>query len=336
MSKKANPTIIGAFVLVALAIAIATIIVLGKVKLRDNRFRCEAYFTGSLYGLDVGAPVTFRGVNIGRVSAVRINFDKNQNAYLIPVAIDIEQATSLSGIRAEAWNKESISAALTQMITNGLRAQLKITSFLTGKLYIELALHPENEATFRGNNSDILEIPTMPSGLEQITQKIEGLPLSELLDKVSLTLDGINSLINSQKTHQAISSADATLGRLSTLLAHLDEEFPAIAAELKNGLGKISQAADSANSLLGKADKALPNLNGKVQQLLASLNTATATLTHTLENMQQITGKDSALVYQVEASLREIEQAAVSIGEITNFLQQNPNALVFGSKEEKP
>ena len=55
-----------------ITITIATIIVLGKVKLRDDRFRCEAYFTGSLYGLDVGAPVTFRGVNIGRVSAVRI------------------------------------------------------------------------------------------------------------------------------------------------------------------------------------------------------------------------------------------------------------------------
>ncbi|MDD2462408.1 MAG: MlaD family protein [Desulfobulbus sp.] len=336
MSKKANPTMIGAFVLVALTIAIAAIIVLGKIKLRDDRFRCVAYFTGSLYGLDVGAPVTFRGVSIGRVNAVQINFDKGQNDYLIPVVIDIEKTTNLSGIRADEWNMEAVHATLTQMIGKGLRAQLKITSFLTGKLYIDLAVYPENVAIFRGKNSDILEIPTMPSGLEQMTQKIESLPLSEILNKATIALDGINSILNSEETRHTISSADTTLVQLNTLLAHVDQQFPEIAAELKKGLSKISQVADSANGLLKNADKRLPHLNDEVRQLLTGLNTAAASLTRTLDNLQQMTDKDSLFVYQMEASLREIEQAAVSIKEVSNFLQQNPNALVFGSKEEKP
>ena len=335
MSKKANPTLIGVFVLAALAITIGAIIVLGQVTLRDDRFRCVAYFTGSLYGLDVGAPVTFRGVNIGRVSAVQINFDQEQNNYLIPVAIDIEQATNLSGIRAEAGDSATLHTTLTQMISKGLRAQLKITSLLTGKLYIDLALHPENNATFRGNDPKILEIPTMPSGLEQITQKIESLPLSELLNKAALALDGINSLIHSQQARHAISSADTTLVQLTTLLDHVDQELPAIAADLKKSLGKISQAADTANSLLGKADRALPDVNKEVKQVLLSLQTTTTSLSRTLNNLELMTGKDSRLLYQVEASLREIEQAAVSIREITDFLQQNPNALIFGPKEEK-
>lgn len=336
MSKKANPTLIGAFVLVALALTIVAIAVLGKIKLRDDRFRCVAYFTGSLYGLDVGAPVTFRGVNIGRVSAVRINFDKGQNTYLIPVVIDIEQAANLSGIPAKEWNPDTIRSTLTQMIAKGLRAQLKITSFLTGKLYIDLALHPENEAKLHGNDSNLFEIPTMASGLEQITQKIESLPLSEILNKAAIALDGINSIINSQQTRHAIASVDTTLNRLNTLVTHVDEEFPAIVTELKTGLAKLSQVADAANSLLHKADKGLPGLSDEVKQLLIGLNTAAGALTRTLDNLQQMTAKDSLLTYQVEASLREIEQAAVSIREITDFLQQNPNALVFGSKEEKP
>jgi len=68
LSKKANPTLVGVFVLIALALALVAIVILGKIKLKDNRFRCVAYFTGSLFGLDIGAPVTFRGVTIGRVS----------------------------------------------------------------------------------------------------------------------------------------------------------------------------------------------------------------------------------------------------------------------------
>ncbi|MGE4558753.1 MAG: MlaD family protein [Desulfobulbus sp.] len=336
MSKKANPTLIGVFVLAALAITVATILVLGKIKLRDDRFRCVAYFTGSLYGLDVGAPVTFRGVNVGRVSAVQINFDKARNTYLIPVAIDIEQTTNLSGISSEQWSPKKAQSTLTQMIARGMRAQLKITSLLTGKLYIDLALHPENEALYRGKDTSVLEIPTMPSGLEQITQKIESLPLSEILNKAAVALDGINSIINSQETRRAINSADVTLDRFNRILSRVDDEFPAIAAELKKGLISIARTAESANTLLVQTHEGLPKMSTEVKRLVAGLNTAAAALTRTLENLQQMTGKDSLLIYQVNASLREIEQAAASIRDITDFLQQNPNALVFGSKEEKP
>nr|WP_321464534.1 MlaD family protein [uncultured Desulfobulbus sp.] len=333
MSKKANPTLIGAFVLVALAITIMAIVVLGQVKLRDDRFRCVAYFTGSLYGLDVGAPVTFRGVNIGRVSAVRINYDREQNNYLIPVAIDIEKATNLSGIRAEQWDPNTVRATLDQMIEKGLRAQLKITSFLTGKLYIDLALYPEHPATFRGSDQKVFEIPTMPSGLEQITQKLESLPLAEILNKAAVALDGINSLLNAESTQKALSSAGVALDRLNSLLTNADKELPQLIAELKKSLAKISQAADSAGKLLVKADRELPALKGEISTLLSGLTKASATLGKTLSNLQQLTDQDSRVVYQVEATLREVERAAASVREITDYLQQNPNALVFGPKE---
>ena len=99
MSKKANPTLVGTFVLIAIALTVAAIIIIGNIKFKDNKFRCVAFFTGSLYGLDIGAPVTFRGVTIGRVKEIRINFDKEQNNYIIPVHVDIEQTPDLKGDR---------------------------------------------------------------------------------------------------------------------------------------------------------------------------------------------------------------------------------------------
>ncbi|WP_319585283.1 MlaD family protein [uncultured Desulfobulbus sp.] len=336
MSKKANPTIVGAFVLVAIVLTVAAIIVLGKIKLKDDKLRCVAFFTGSLYGLDIGAPVTFRGVTIGRVSQIRINFDKEQNNYIIPVYVDIEQSPELDGNRSESRQPENIRKMMQELIGQGLRAQLKISSLLTAKLYIDLAIYPNTELQLRGKNSGLIEIPTMPSGMEQITQKLESLPLNEILNKTAIALDGINSIINSKETRNVLGSLESTLGRLNTLLGHADAEFPALAAELKKGLTNFATLSVTANTLLHTADKELPGMSAELKHLLTGLNATAGSLTKTLNNVEQLTAKDSLLAYQVASSLREIERAAASIRQLTDYLQQKPNALLFGQGEDTP
>jgi paraquat-inducible protein B len=184
--------VVGTFVLVALGLALAAIVVLGSFRFRDERLHCVAFFPGSLYGLDVGAPVTFRGVTIGQVSAVRIGFDPQAKNYFIPVHLAIEQTPDLAGNGGPGRGPKALRATLEQLVGQGLRAQLKMTSLLTGKLYIDLALHPGSEARVQGRDPDLFEVPTLPSGLEQITRKLESLPLSDILSKVAVALDGIN------------------------------------------------------------------------------------------------------------------------------------------------
>lgn len=336
MSKKANPTIVGAFVLAAIVLTVAAIVALGNIKFRESKFRCVAFFTGSLYGLDIGAPVTFRGVTIGRVATIRINFDKEQNNYIIPVYVDIEQSPDLDGNRPEGRDPENLRQIMQQLIDQGLRAQLKISSLLTAKLYIDLAIHPNTEARLHGTTAGLLEIPTLPSGLEQITQRLESLPLNEILNKAAVALDGINNLVNSKETKNALGSLESTLVSLNALLARADTEFPALAAELRKGLANFATLSTTATALLRAADKELPPLSAEVKHLLTSLNATAGTLTKTLNNIEQMTAKDSLLAYQVAASLREIERAATSIRQLTDYLQQHPNALVFGQDEDKP
>ena len=336
MSKKANPTIVGAFVLVAIALTVAAIIILGKIKFKDDKLRCVSFFTGSLYGLDIGAPVTFRGVIIGRVSEIRINFDKEQNNYIIPVYVDIEQSPDLEDGGSESRRPENIRKMMQQLIGQGLRAQLKISSLLTAKLYIDLANHPENEVRLYGRNGGMIEIPTMPSGLEQITQRLESLPLNEIINKTAAALDGINRIINSTETRNSLQALDSTLTRLDNLMSHADAELPALAAELKKGLVNFSTLSATANNLLRTADKELPTMSRDLQHLLTSLNGTTASLTRTLNNIENITNKDSTLSYQVASSLEEIEKAAASIRLLTDYLQQNPNALLFGQGKDRP
>lgn len=336
MSKKANPTLVGTFALAAIALTVAAIIALGNIKFKDNKFRCVAFFTGSLYGLDIGAPVTFRGVTIGRVREIRINFDKEQSNYIIPVYVDIEQTPDLGGDHVASWNPANIQRMMQQLISQGMRAQLKMSSLLTAKLYIDLAFYPDTEAHLHGTNAGLIEIPTQASGLEQITQKLESLPLNEILDKTATALDGINRIINSTETRNALKALDSTLTRLDTLLAHADTELPGLTVDLKKGLANFSTLATTATSILRTADKELPLMSRDLQQLLTNLNGTATALTKTLNNIEQLTAKDSTLTYQAASSLQEIEKAASSIRQLTEYLQQNPNALVFGQGKDKP
>jgi paraquat-inducible protein B len=336
LSKKANPTVVGVFVLIALAMALAATIILGRITFKDNRFRCVTYFSGSLHGLDIGAPVTFRGVTIGRVSAVRINFDEQQNNYVIPVFIEIEQTPGLTDNHTESWNPDTIRDTLQQLIDQGLRAQLRISSLLTGKLYVDLAFFPNSEVSLRNRDSSVFEIPSRASDLEQITQKLESLPLDEILNKTAAALDGIDSILNSKETRRSLETLSATLEQLNTLLGRADSAFPALAAELKQGLTNFATLSATANTFLQTADKELPGMSAELKQLLTSLNTTTDSLTKTLHNIEQLTAKDSMLSYQFAGSLREIERAAASIRQLTDYLHQNPNALLFGQGEDRP
>ncbi|NLX19210.1 MAG: MCE family protein [Desulfobulbus sp.] len=336
MSKKANPTLVGAFILIALCLALAAVVILGKIKFKDNRLHCVAFFTGSLYGLDVGAPVTFRGVTIGRVSAVRISFDKQKKDYLIPVYIDIEQRPVLSGEKQDEWQPEKIRAMFQHLIDKGVRAQLKITSLLTGKLYIDLAFFPDTPITRYRTDDTYLEIPTQPSGLEQITQKLEKLPLDEILNKTAAALDGINSIINSEETRNVLSSFNTTLHQLNTLITRLNTEFPEVTEKIHHGLASFTSLADTATSLLRSTDKELPPISAELKKLLTELNSTAGALTRTLESIGRLTAEDSMFTYQIGTSLREIEQAAISIRHLTDYLQQTPNALIFGQAKESP
>lgn len=334
MSKKANPTLVGSFVLGAIGLIIAAIIILGNIKLKDTRFRCIAYFTGSMHGLDIGAPVTFRGVAIGRVSQIRILYDDAQKGYTIPVYIDIEQ-TPLNSDLNKSWDQEAVRKLMGQLIENGLRAQLKISSLLTSKLYIDLAFQPGTMLRLRHKDDKLFEIPTLPSGLEQITQKLEKLPLDEILNKTAAALDGINSIINSEETRRALKSLDSTLNRLDILLGDMDKQLPSVLGELKTGLGNIATLSATATTLLKTTDKEIPAISKELQKLLTSLDQAAGAAVKSLNNIDQLTAKDSNFSFQVIASLQEIEKAAVSIKQLTDYLQQYPNALVFGQEDDK-
>jgi len=162
LSKKANPTIVGAFVLGAIGLIAAGTIFLGQFKFKSDTFRCVTYFTGSMHGLDIGAPVALRGVTIGRVSSIRLDFDRQTKEYIIPVYIDITPTPGQLNKEGQTPTPEQIENIMDHLIQRGMRAQLKINSLLTGKLYVDLAFYPDSEIRLYNRDTHFFEIHVIP------------------------------------------------------------------------------------------------------------------------------------------------------------------------------
>src|SRR5215475_1334176 len=120
MGKKANPTMVGAFVLGSLAIAIAVIVALGSSNLFVHEHKFVMFFSSDVNGLNIGAPVKFRGVEIGSVSNVLLSLgglgagSLPQTAEVrIPVIIQLDPRKILArGLELDLENPRQISAMI--------------------------------------------------------------------------------------------------------------------------------------------------------------------------------------------------------------------------------
>ena len=106
------------------------------------------YFDGSVHGLEIGAPVMVRGIRIGKVLDIRLDFDVDNRNFLIPVLIELEPERIDEVQDIQDLEEQDMMA---ELVANGLRGQLKSTSLLTGKLYVDLDFHPNRAARAPGS-----------------------------------------------------------------------------------------------------------------------------------------------------------------------------------------
>src|SRR6478609_6690502 len=137
MSTRANPKLIGGFVLGAIALVIIGLLAFGSGQYFAPKGKAVLYFAGSLAGLDVGSPVTFRGVKVGTVNKIVIQYDIRQQKLRIPVYIELDPAKFqiVSGARSGVNIKE--------LVQRGLRARLQIQSLVTGQTSVDFDFYPD-------------------------------------------------------------------------------------------------------------------------------------------------------------------------------------------------
>jgi len=172
---RANPAVIGGFIVGAVVLAIAGVMILGSGKLFTETIKCVMYFEGAIQGLHVGAPVNFRGVKVGSVTSIKMRFDRQNLDIRIPVIVDFPKGAggAMEMLNADPRTPKDTLAAL---IDRGLQAQLQTDSLVTGLLFIQLdlplATSPEaapKEATI-DPATKLLEIPTVPTTLPRFSE----------------------------------------------------------------------------------------------------------------------------------------------------------------------
>jgi len=323
MGKRFSPTLVGGFVLSALGLAILGIVVLGSGRFFTGKTSYVLYFDRDVNGLRIGAPVKFRGVDIGTVDAILLNLSgldtQTKNAIpnvKIPVVIDIDSRKIESH---GAHDDLSDPDVMRHAIALGLRGTLTMQSFVTGVLYIDLDMHPGTEAKFSMNTLEqqqryegIQEIPVLPTVLEQaqetLTRIVEELGKADipgLIRSLSDTAHGVSNFINSPDLKSSVN------------------QLGVAAKNLSDASLSIGRLANNLNRQVGPVGESLSRSAKQAGDALHQVEVTLANVQHTVE-------PQSPLSYQLTQTLQDLSSAANAVQELAEMLHRNPTVLVRG------
>ena len=328
MSKKANPAIIGGFVIGAIILAVVALLAFAGGRLFADTDTLVTYFEGSLRGLRVGANVTFRGVKIGEVTDVSVTTDARTLDFSIPVIITINNDKFVVVGGDDVENEDD----LQDLIENGLRAQLNVQSMVTGLLEIELDFHPGSEAVYRNKLlTDYRELPTVPSTTQQLMARLRKLAedfqqvdFQKLMANIADSAEGIDQLVSSPELQQSIAGFERLLN---------SDDTQALASSLRKTLSNIDATMASARELLDDTDQGLEPVVSELLAALEEVGNAATSAQQTLNSIREDLTGQSNTYFRIANALQEVENAARSFRILTEFLERHPEALIRGKPD---
>ena len=263
-----------------------------------QRIKFVTYFQSSIKGLDIGSEVDLFGVQVGNVTATRLELDPARGKAQVRVEMEIQPERIFAGGQPKDENPESVAQHL---VDNGMRAQISSASFVTGASLIALEFVPNAKPATVSMEADAIVLPSEKGGLSGITDslsdvaaKLDALPLEKIADHLDDLLAGAGRTVDSPDLKQAIHQLSGTLASIHAL-------------------------ADHANHGLTPVLKDLPALSAQLQQTLAHANTLLASY-----------GGNSDFGNNVNQLLAQLSDTARSLRLLSDYLQRHPNSLIFG------
>ena len=274
------------------------------------------FFDSSIRGLNLGAPVEFKGIKVGTVLDVRLEFDSGSTSFRIPVLIEIEPQRII-----ERGNQEMDQShqALQRLVKRGLRARLQTGSLLTSQLFVELDMHPGSPINLSGSDTPYPELPTLPtSNFGAITQSAEDLlaklnavdikeVTSVLIDTIKTAnktmhnadkaIESANTLIGTPGIPEAIENVRITLKNFKNITQKVDDS---------NLIASASKTFSSVDKTINSADKAINNANTLISA--PGIPEAIEDIRIALKNFKNITQKvnDTNLIASASKTLSNV------------------------------
>jgi paraquat-inducible protein B len=229
----------------------------------------EMHFTQTTRGLDVGAPVEFRGINFGSVKTIELEFDAARDDFYTKVLVQVfpdRLGPAINSMRTYEKDSKLNSRGLWQrLVDRGLRAQLRAGNVLTGQLYITLDFMKQPPPAQYDPQADPMQLPTAPGSLEQlqeqlqsIVHKLDEIPFGEIGKNLNGTLKSANSLLQ-ELDHDLAPQAKDTLRAAQQALQSLDQSVASPDAPLQQDahrtLEELSRTAASFRALADYLDQ---------------------------------------------------------------------------------
>jgi len=262
--------------------------------------RYVLYFSESLRGLSVGAPVTLFGLQAGEVTDVGLSFDPETLAIRPRVLVTFfperiiarlsykEQAAGMA--LAEERGDAHLRFLRSVVEERGLRAQLTSGNLLTGQMYIALEYFPKAPKVKIDWTADPLEIPTLPGGFADLQAKLTSILAK--IDKMQLDAIGADTRKMLETLNKTLKDADQAVNRIDA----------DVTPELKKVLEEVRRATVSADQVLRNTDATL-------------------------------VGKDAPAQQELRDALQEVTRAARSLRVLTDYLEQHPEAAIRGKEQ---
>jgi paraquat-inducible protein B len=327
--NRANPAVIGGFVIGAIALIVLGLLAFGGTNWFAKRNKYVAYFPGSVKGLQVGAPVDFRGVTIGRVTDIKVLFNPAEVSARIPVVMEFEptQIEVVGGERIMAG-----AEGAKRLIDAGFRAQLQSQSLLTGLLFVNLDFLPKSEVRLVGGEAPYPEIPTIPSEFEQLQQTAGDVAarLPQLLDRLNGLLTDLNETLN-----QTSGGFGSVVSDVAAIAQDVRKSTPEVVASAEKATEQLQHAAQTLDDILqtnrdaigGMIDEwtvaagAMRRTASQVEQLIA-------------ENRQGLRDFTQYGLYEYTGLAQDAQRLVDQFSRITEQLERDPARFLLGDRTQ--
>jgi paraquat-inducible protein B len=328
MSIRGNPAAIGAFVIGAVALLLVALLIWGGTGVFRTKLDYVLFFDSAVTGLTKGSPVMGRGVKIGEVTDIQIRWGATLVAVYIALEPQAVKGTAEAGPRG----------ALERMVReDGLRAQLRMQSFVTGVLYVALDPRPGTPLVLRGLDKGMPELPTIPTDievwtakLERFAAKIDQIPLEQIGQSAAETLDGVKKIVQSKETQELLRNANAAIADARTLVQRVDAKIDPLVGRLEGTLAHLDATLDSARQLAVDVDHRVDPLATRADDTLDAARAAIVDLRPVIENLRRVTATLDAQSDPLLTSIRStsdatratMERAQLTLGGVDHTLDQ--------------
>ncbi len=326
---KRNALLIGAFVIASLVMIVIGVLWLSGENLFKQQQTAMIYYRGNAGGLYVGAPVTFRGVAVGQVDSIGITVDRDTLTALIPVRVRLQA----DPVKFTGSTKSAVD--LQTLVQRGLRARLTAQSFVTGQKAIELDFLPNTPSTLHGDGTQ-LEIPAVADRFGALIDQVAELPLRDTVQEIRETVKELRgTLVGVQ---HSLDGAQAVLGHTSDQLAKTGNDARATLKVANEALRQVQASTTvTLNSITKLADasrETVQSAQPELQRTLVNARDAAESARLAMDRVAEMSAPGASLRGDLDASIRDLSQAARGLRDWSELLEEKPNAIIFGNRRQ--